>query len=68
MYLEWNNVGVLPCLQERDLYYSLAVDGRATLKWLLKKWVSIRGIMFIRLMIENNGDPLVNAVLNLRVP
>ena len=35
-------------LQERALYEGLGVDGRTTLEWNLKKWVSVRGIRLIR--------------------
>ena len=37
---------------------SLGVDGRTILEWILKKWVSIRGIGLIRLIIWVIRGPL----------
>jgi hypothetical protein len=36
----------------------LGVDGGTILEWILKKWVSIRGIGLIRLRIRIMGEPL----------
>ena len=45
-------------LQERDLWGGLGVDGRTILEWTLKRSVSIRVIVLIRLRIGIIGEPL----------
>ena len=45
-------------LLDRDLQEGLGVDGRTILEWILKKWVSIRGIGLIRLRIKVIGEHL----------
>ena len=52
---------------KRPSLEGVGVDGSTILEWILKKWVSIRGIELIRLRIGIIGEPL-NAALNLRVP
>ena len=36
----------------------LGIDGKKTLEWLLKKWLLLRVIGFIRLRIGIIGNPL----------
>ena len=45
-------------LRKRDLYEGLGVDGRTILECTLKKYVSMRGIGFIRLRTVVIGEPL----------
>ena len=45
-------------LQERDLQEGLDVDGKTILEWILKKYMSIRGIELIQLGIGVIGEPL----------
>ena len=42
----------------KKLLGSPRLNGRTILEWMLKKWVSLRGIRLIRLRIEIIGKPL----------
>ena len=43
---------------ERDLWGGQGVDVRTILEWTLKRWVSMREIVLIRLRIGIIGEPL----------
>jgi hypothetical protein len=44
--------------KERVLSEGLGVDGRTILEWILKKYISMRGTVLIRLRIRIFGEPL----------
>ena len=52
-------------VQERDLQGALGVGERTILEWILKIYVSIRGIRFNRLRNRYYWTVLVNGALNL---